>query len=59
MVTWRLLAVLAVLGLFAGHGAIEVARWWTPAMPGDLRGFVVAMLVMAAIATVISLIERR
>lgn len=49
----RLLGALGLLGGFAGHGAIEAVRWWTPAMPADLRGFIVAMLVAAVIATAI------
>jgi hypothetical protein len=45
----RHICLLATLGAFAGFGLIEVARFWTPAMPGDVRGFIVALLVLAAI----------
>jgi hypothetical protein len=49
----RALVALALLGCFAGIGLIEIVRFWTPAMPGDVRGFFAAMLVMAAICGVI------
>jgi hypothetical protein len=49
----RAVCLLGLLGGFAGIGLIEIARFWTPAMPGDVRGFIVAMLVMAAICGVI------
>jgi hypothetical protein len=50
----RAVCLLGLLGGFAGIGLIEIARFWTPAMPGDVRGFIVAVLVMAAIAGVLS-----
>jgi hypothetical protein len=55
----RAFAALALLGCFAGIGLIEIVRFWTPAMPGDVRGFFVAMLVIADICFVMWAVSSR
>lgn len=47
------LLALVLLVEAAGFGAIEMLRVAAPTMPGDLRGFVAALLTFAAGALVI------
>lgn len=54
----RAFLALVLLGTFAGIGLIETVRFWTPAMPGDVRGFFVALLVMADICFVMWAVSR-
>jgi hypothetical protein len=58
MTAWPLIA-LGALACLAGQGLIGLVREVTPAMPGDLRGFFTAMVVLAATCTVMHGLVRR